>query len=178
MKKLIIKIGDKTHELPYNNEVFSFEVSEKYVPMIGDCVKVECKNQNKTYCYWFKIKDFTKTMVDFSLVVEDNLTVSKNGFFNRDNSRVYTQITPEELKAKYAEAGYEWDYETDSIKHLKWMPKDGDEVWALNSFFEPVKITFDMFNTFKQLTAEKDLLFPTEEKCKEFAEHCLSFHKK
>ena len=55
MKKLIIKIGNETHELPYNNEVFSFEVEEKYVPKVGDCVKVECRNQRKTTFYWFKI---------------------------------------------------------------------------------------------------------------------------
>ena len=45
MKKLIIKIGNERHELPYNDEVFSFEVSDKYMPKVGDCVKVECKNQ-------------------------------------------------------------------------------------------------------------------------------------
>ena len=43
MKKLVIKIGNERHELPYNDEVFSFEVSEKYVPKIGDCVMVDPK---------------------------------------------------------------------------------------------------------------------------------------
>ena len=38
MKKLIIKIGNEKHELPYNGETFSFEVKEKYVPKVGDCV--------------------------------------------------------------------------------------------------------------------------------------------
>ena len=38
MKKLIIKIGNEKHELPYNGEVFSFEVEEKYVPKDGDKV--------------------------------------------------------------------------------------------------------------------------------------------
>ena len=36
MKKLIIKIGNETHELPYNGETFSFEISEKYLPKVGD----------------------------------------------------------------------------------------------------------------------------------------------
>ena len=36
MKKLIIKIGNETHELPYNGEVFSFEVEERYGPKDGD----------------------------------------------------------------------------------------------------------------------------------------------
>ena len=38
MKKLIIQIGNETHELPYNGGVFSFEVEEKYVPKVGDVV--------------------------------------------------------------------------------------------------------------------------------------------
>ena len=119
MKKLIIKIGNETHELPYNGEAFSFEVSERYLPKVGDCVKVECRNPNSISFYWFKVKEFTNAMVDFSLAVGEDLTVTKEGFFNRDNSRVYTQIMPEEVKAKYAEAGYDWDYETDTIKPLK-----------------------------------------------------------
>ena len=65
MKKLIIKIGNETHELPYNGEVFSFEVSDKYVPKVGDCVKVECINPRKTTFYWFKIKEVVNAMVDF-----------------------------------------------------------------------------------------------------------------
>ena len=126
MKKLIIKIGNEIHELPYNGETFSFEVKEHYVPKVGDCVRVECRNPRKTTFYWFKIKEFTNTMVDFSLTVEEDLSISKNGFFCIDDNRIYTKITPEELKAKYAEAGYDWDYDSDTVKPLKWMPKDGD----------------------------------------------------
>ena len=175
MKKLIIKIGNETHELPYNGEAFSFEVSEKYVPKVGDCVKVECKNQNKISCYWFKIKEFTNSMVDFSLAVGDDLTIIKEGFFCRNNDRIYTQITPEELKAKYAEAGYDWGYDTDTIKPLKWMPKDGDIVWYLLDDFT---IVDGFYNENLYYLLEKDLLFQNEEKCKEFSEHCLNFHKK
>ena len=49
MKKLIIKIGNETHELPYNGEVFSFEVEEKYVPKVGDCVKISFKDSKFEY---------------------------------------------------------------------------------------------------------------------------------
>ena len=115
MKKLIIKIGNETHELPYNGETFSFEVSDKYVPKVGDCVRVECRNPRKTTFYWFKIKEVVNAMVDFSLTVEEDLSISKNGFFCIDDNRIYTKITPEELKAKYAEAGYDWDCESDTI---------------------------------------------------------------
>ena len=175
MKKLIIKIGNETHELPYNNEVFSVEVSDKYVPKVGDCVKVECNNQNRISFYWFKVKEVAQAMADFSLTVGHDFQIFRNGFFSINNNRVYTKITPEELKAKYAEGGYDWDYDTDTIKPLKWMPKDGDEVWWLNSIYEPVSRIFDKDDIFCQLMEGKEFLFPAKEKCKEFAEYCLKY---
>ena len=87
----------------------------------------------------------------------------------------FIQITPEELKAKYAEAGYDWDYESDTVKPIKWMPKNGDKVWYLNLYCKPVNKTFDIFNPLLQLMLGKGLLFPTEEKCKEFSDHCLNY---
>ena len=104
MKKLVIKIGNERHELPYNGEVFSFEVSEKYVPKVGDCVMVDPKESG--IFYWCKVADVTSTTADFRIVVNSRLEISKKGFFNISDNRVYTKITPEELKAKYAEAGY------------------------------------------------------------------------
>ena len=96
-----------------------------------------------------------------------------------DNYRdiFFTKITPEELKAKYAEAGYDWDYESDAVKPLKWMPKNGDEVWYLNLFCKPAKVDFDN-NIELKIMLEKGLLFPTEEKCKEFSDHCLEYFDK
>ena len=178
MKKLIVKIGNETHEQPYNNEVFSVEVSDKYVPKVGDCVRVECKNQINTLFYWFKVKETTKTMADFSFAVSSDLKISKNGFFSIDNNRIYTQITPEELKAKYAEAGYDWDYNTSEVKLIEWNPKNGDEVWWLTKMFTVSSFIYNSNdNTHKELLL-RNLLFPTEEKCKEFLDHCLQFHKK
>ena len=172
MKKLIVKIGNEIHELPYNNEVFSFEVSEKYVPKVGDCVKVECRNPNRTTFYWFKVKEVAQAMVDFSFAVGDYFPISQNGFFSIDTNRIYTQITPEELKTKYAEAGYAWDYDTDTIKPLKWTPKDGDIVWYLLDDFT---IVDGFYNENLYYLLEKDLLFKTEEECKKFSKYCLSY---
>ena len=177
MKKLIVKIGNETHELPYNGEVFSFEVEEKYVPKVGDCVMVECRNPRKTTFYWFKIKEVVNAMVDFSLTVKEDLSIAKDGFFSIDDNRIYTQITPEELKAKYAEAGYDWDYESDTVKPLKWMPKVGDYVWYLSLFLNPAKVDFDNDIRLK-LMLEEGLLFPTEAECQKFADHCLKYFDK
>ena len=175
MKKLIVKIGNEIHELPYNDEMFSVEISDKYVPKVGDCVKFEC---DKNFFYWLKVKKVLKTSIEFSLTVGDDLTVSKHDFFAMNNNRIYTQITIEELKAKYAEAGYDWYYESDTIKPLKWVPKDGDEVWWVDSILEPVNHTFDEDYTFLQSLLEKGLLFKTEAECQNFANHCWEYLKK
>ena len=175
MKKLIIKIGNETHELPYDGETYSVEVSDKYTPKVGDCVKV---GYNKTAFYWLKIKKVVNEGIGFSLMINNDLNISKNKYFAMDTNLNYTQITPEELKAKYAEAGYDWDYESDTIKPLKWMPKDGDDIWGLSEIYKPVKDTFDKDDIFLKLMLEKGLLFKTEEECKEFSEHCLSYFKK
>ena len=116
MKKLKITIAGevKTFDLPENGE-YKVEIVDKYMPKIGDCVRVECRNPNKTSFYWSKVKEVAQAMVDFSFAVGEDLSISKNGFFCIDDNRIYTQITPEELKAKYAEAGYDWDYESDTI---------------------------------------------------------------
>ena len=176
MKKLIIKIGNETHELPYNDEVFSVEVIDKYVPKVGDCVRVKALPNN--YFYWFKVTNVKKENAYFKKVINKKLEVSSGeDFMHINNSRIYTQITPEELKAKYAEAGYDWDYETDTIKPLKWNPKDGDEVWWLCAYFEPIKNTLNKDNEFLQTLHEKGFLFKTEEECQKFSEYCLSYIK-
>ena len=78
MKKLVIKIGNETHELPYNGEAFSFEVSEKYVPKVGDCVMVESKESG--IFYWCKITETTEKLAYFDIVINSKLEVSKKGF--------------------------------------------------------------------------------------------------
>ncbi len=174
MKKLIIKIGNETHELPYNGEVFSFEISEKYVPKVGDCVKVDWKECE--YVFYFKIKDIhnyieCKETISFR---ENNYTLNKNKhLFNK--YRNFTQITPEELKAKYAEAGYDWDYETNEVKPLKWMPKEGDFVWYL---LDDLTIVNGFYNDDLYYLLEKGLLFPTEAECQKFSDHCLKYFDK
>jgi len=172
--KLTINGNVKIFDLPENGE-YKVEVVNKYVPQVGDCVKVECDNLTKTDFYWFKVKDFTNTRVDFSLAIGGDLKIFKPGIFAINNSRIFTQITPEEVKAKYAEAGYEWDYESDTIKPIKWSPKDGEKIWWVNSIFEPIKHIFNKDNTSFQLMLEKGLLFKTEEECQKFIEHCISY---
>ena len=176
MKKLKLTINGKvnTFDLPENGE-YKCEVEESYVPKVGDCVKVESNLLNKTRFYWIKIKEVSKTKVEFSLTVKDDLRISKNGFFFIDNTLIYTQITPEELKAKYAEAGYDWDYKTDTITPLKWTPKDGDIVWYLTSSLSVIGVSYNKGYSY---LLDKGLLFKTEEECQKFVDHCMKYINK
>ena len=124
--------------------------------------------------YWFKIKKIANAIVDFSLMVREDLEIVKGGCFLLNN-KIYTKITTEELKAKYAEAGYDWDYDSDTIKPIKWMPKDGEKVWYLSIQLVPARFLFNEDDYFNKTLLEKGLLFPTEEECQKFADHCLSF---
>lgn len=120
MKKLKLTINGevKTFDLPENGE-YKCEVTESYVPKEGDCVMIN--HTNYGILYWCKVTSVTNIRADFKIYVDSNLKTYKNGFFyNKINeNRIFTKITPEELKAKYAEAGYDWDYATDTIKTLK-----------------------------------------------------------
>ena len=80
MKKLVIKIGNETHELPYNGEVFSFEVSEKYVPKIGDCVMVDPKESG--ILYWCKITETTEKLAYFDIVINSKSEIPDNIIYN------------------------------------------------------------------------------------------------
>ena len=174
MKKLKITINGevKTFDLPENGE-YKCEVAESYVPKKGDYVRV--KSEESNILYWCKITDVTNTTADFKICVNSNLKISKKGFFNISENRIYTKITSEELKAKYAEADYDWDYETDTIKPIKCMPKDGDVVWFLSIYMKPVWFIFGKNNDYDKELFKKGNLFTTEEECQKLADHCMSY---
>ena len=177
MKQLKITIAGevKTFDLPENGE-YKCEVTESYVPKAGDCVMM--KNKEHNVLYWFKLTDAINTSAYCKLSVSSRLKISKGGYFNIDKNRIYTKITPEELKAKYAEAGYDWDYDTDTINPIKCVPKEGDEVWFINSLLNPHNFIFRENGYFNKELREKGLLFPTEEECQKFADHCMEFINK
>ena len=174
MKQLRITINGevKTFDLPENGE-YKCEVTESYVPKAGDYVMVKVKDSNAFY--WCKLASITHTLAYFKLSVDNRLEISKGGFFQINENRLYTKITTEELKAKYAEAGYDWDYATDTIKPIKWMPKEGDEVWFIDSLLSQHNFTFRENGYFNKTLLDKGLLFPTEEECQKFADHCWEF---
>ena len=175
MKKLKLTINGevKTFNLPENGE-YKCEVEEHYVPKVGDCVKIYLKNTK--YEYFGKINQIVQKEIWL-------ISVGKAGILYRNLSLCYdynyivlTQITPEELKAKYAEFGYDWDYESDTVKHIKWKPKYKDTVWHLTELLEVDNESY-YGHEYNECLLKKGLLFQTEAECQKFADHCLSYFK-
>ena len=177
MKKLKLTINGevKTFDLPENVE-YKCEVEESYVPKKGDCVMIESKEDNGLY--WCKLIDITNEAVAFRILVDSNLRIHKNRFLLINENIIYTKINPEELYVKYLEAGYYWDYQSDTIKPIKWVPKDGDKVWYLSIQLVPARFLFNEDDYFNKTLLEKGLLFPTEDECQKFADHCLKYFEK
>ena len=174
MKKLKITINGevKTFDLPENGE-YKCEVIESYFPKAGDCVIMENKEYN--VLYWCKLTDVTTVKANFNIAVNSRLEISTKGCLNINNKRIYTKINPEELYVKYLEAGYYWDYQTDTIKPIKWVPKDGDEVCFMDNLLNPHNYIFRENGYFNKELLEKGLLFPTKEECQKFADHCMLY---
>lgn len=177
MKKLKLTINDevKTFDLPENEE-YKVEVVNKYVPKVGDCVMergdvLGCATFFKIVSIDYSGNIKAKYCVDLH---KGKCTIDLDYFWFSYETK-FTQITPEELKAKYAEAGYDWDYESDTIKPLKWTPKKGDVVWAMNGLLEPYNFIYNTVNTYILKLEERVLLFQTEEKCQQFADHCMLY---
>ena len=175
MKKLKLTINGeiKTFDLPENGE-YKCEVVNKYVPKVGDCVNISFKNTKEEYFGKIDQKIQKEIRLKSAVSKAARLYGNLSLYYDYDYI-VLTQITPEELKAKYAELGYDWDYENDTFEHIKWMPKDGDECWVLDSFLQPRSFFYNSSSSwiFKQL--EKGLVSPTEAECQKFADHCLSY---
>lgn len=177
MKKLKLTIDGevKTFDLPENEE-YKVEVVNKYEAKVGDCVMYSI---NGSECaIFFKIvaiNDAGNMKYEHSVgLYKGKYIIDLDGGWFLGTT-IFTQIIPEELKEKYTEAGYDWYYETNGVKELKWMPKHKDKVWFLNSLCEPVSFAFNKNYMSHQSKAEKGLLFQTEEKCEEFSKHCISY---
>ena len=177
MKKLKLTINGevKTFDLPENG-VYKVEVVNKYVPKVGDCVKISFKNAK--YEYFGKINQIVQKFIRLKSAVRENdtLTLILSLYYD-ERDIFFTKITPDELKAKYAEFGYDWDYESDTVEHIKWKPKNGDTVWYLTELLEVSETFYFNDNYDDNDLLKKGFLFPTEAECQKFADHCMSYFK-
>lgn len=146
MKKLEIKNsnGEVIHSLKLeDNYTVTVDngvtvVEEKYVPKVGDCVKL-----NNTSCkdVFFQVGGFDP---DGDLYEYNGIAIilnrvdferTKTGYDKTDCTSI-EKITPEELQAEFNKLGYEYDFDTHTAKKMEWKPKVGDEVWYIENATE------------------------------------------
>jgi hypothetical protein len=116
-----------------NTIVTSFE-SEKYLPKVGDCVRVTIEDcvyafevvATSPCCIWFKI--CVKIAKGYFI---------ENGFFR--NTRNFTKITHEELQSEFNKLGYEYDFETHEATKIKWKPKEGEIYYYVSTGCKVIK---------------------------------------
>ena len=93
------------------------------MPKVGDCVMISFKDSE--FEYFGKISQIIQKEIRLTSSVNKISRMVLNLSLDYDYPDMFLkEITPEELKAKYDEAGYDWDYETNEVKPcLKYFDK-------------------------------------------------------
>lgn len=103
-----------------NTIVTTFE-SEKYIPKVGDCVKVNFED----YISFVHVKKVDDDKVRYYVLLdEDGSRIKTHDWY--DAYYCCEQITTEELQAEFNKLGYEYDFETHTAKKLRFKPEYGE----------------------------------------------------
>ena len=82
------------------------------------------------------------------------------------HSNTFKILTESEYAKEYAQLGFEYDFDNDTISELKWEPKEGEIYWYITVEFEPARQLND--NVSYDLTRINALnCFKTKELCQQ-----------
>ncbi len=137
----------------WNPETMQIE-ELKYIPKVGDCVELN-RDGHIEYCVWGKFEN----VICGKRVTSRGCTYNLNVFHA-------IKITPDQLQAKYAELGYFYDFENDTVSNLRWKPKKNEAYWFINSSFREINET-RFQRTIDIERYEAGNCFKTESECKE-----------
>lgn len=108
---------------------------EKYVPKLGDCVRLKCRNS----MHFFEVTHSEGGFVNskFSILNNEILICEDSDFvlwwLRNHEDYIYEKITPDQLQAKFNAIGYEYDFETHTASKLRWKPKVEEECFFIES---------------------------------------------
>jgi len=156
-----------------NQLITTFE-PEKYVPKVGDCVKITYEDGD---FFFLRI-----SRVDGCNLYVENVRISKKGvIFKSGHSSFYKsieKITPEQFQSEFEKLGYIYDFETNTASKFKWRAKLEEKYffvtqcfsvnWYLNSFNSEdnsLYLSGNYFQTEQQAQAAADFL---KQQLKEF----------
>lgn len=132
MEKQIFNIPDGCKfvsvEQVGNQIITTFE-PEKYVPKVGDCVKMRYDiNNNFVYAEITEIFG-NKLCCEKSWISYIRKVEQEAGYFF--DYTYIEKITTEELQAEFNKLGYQYDFETHEAKKLRWKPEKKERYFCV-----------------------------------------------
>lgn len=165
-----------------NQLITSFE-TEKYVPKVGDCVRLWYRKEDlPVYCLIDSIdgrKLFAK-----NVWIENNDGDKLSVAFENSNFVYYKsieKITPEEFQAEFEKLGYVYDFKTHTAHKKQWRAKDGEDYYFVTGIFE-IQASTDIRHRTDDLRHKLGNYFENEEDAEVYRDymfqHSQNFHKK
>ena len=160
-----------------NQLITSFE-PEKYVPKVGDYVKIIYPSGNICFC--------EVSAVDGYQVSSKNIVITKVGVIFEDHSKYFSyssieKITPEEFQAEFEKLGYVYDFETHTAHRKRWRAEDGEDYFFVSGAFE-IEWFDDKKHRINDGHYKAGNYFKNEEDAKPYRaymlQHSLNFYKK
>ena len=149
-----------------NQLITSFE-PEKYVPKVGDFVKIIYPSGNKYFC---EVSD-----VEGDIIVSRNVEITKDGVHFKIYPVYITydsieKITPEEFQAEFEKHGYEYDFDTKTAKKKRKRFENGERYFFSDQFFEPNNYR-EAFDYIDDRYYESGNYFETEAECQKYCDY-------
>ena len=119
-----------------NQLITSFE-PEKYVPKVGDYVKMTYATGNT---YFYEVSDVKGYQIG-----NKNVIITPDGVAFEEYGKYFTydsveKITPEEFQAEFEKLGYVYNFETHTAHEKRWRAERFGEYYLINSRTEILKV--------------------------------------
>jgi hypothetical protein len=152
-----------------NQIITSFE-PEKYVPKVGDCVKITYNTGN---VYFLEV-----TLVRFNgrshIIHSGEVVIGENGEIFKaqivSTFKSIEKLTPEEFQEEFEKLGYVYDFETHTAKKKRKMVAVGKRYFYADMFFE-IYSYIDKRDSFDDQAFELGNYFETRAECQKYCDY-------
>ena len=155
-----------------NTIVTSFE-SEKYLPKVGDCVKLY---QGAHLHNTGRVSHIAGDLIYFRppYILSGKVWLEKKCAQNAEWF-TFEQLTTEDLQAEFNKLGYEYNFETHEATKIKWKPKNGETYYFISALGERQGATFYDNNNFDKKMLTFGNCYRTPEDSEKRRQHYLAF---
>lgn len=163
-----------------NQLITSFE-PEKYVPKVGDCVKMQYKTLYfPTFCLIDKFSDgeiFAKNVWINAKKDKNDIKFENSNFIFYDSIE---KITPEEFQSEFDKLGYVYDFETHTAHKKRWRAEAGDCYFYIDFEYDVLSCR-DHRDSVDNCLFKNGNYFQSQSDAEKFAEiikkEAINFHK-